>query len=122
MLDARTTLSDFGRCVMDMARTRGLRSQVAIRRALIMAGLDVPERTFANYLYGRVVVDPRLPAALVSALRLNKREMRELAMAYAFGQPPRRNAKREGRRREGERGEAGRGPRKEGVARVSRIA
>lgn len=79
----------FGDCAMSLARKRGIKTQAALIRALRAQGYDVAERTFANYLYGRTVVDPELPHYLVAVLRLNKKERRELAEAYTFGQPPR---------------------------------
>lgn len=82
-------LSGFGECVMDLAQKHDLRTQVAIRRALAVAGYPVKDRTLANYLYGKTVVDPALPVHLASALRLNKKERRQLADAYTFGQPAR---------------------------------
>ena len=86
----------FGRCVMDLARKRKLRSQVALRKALISSGYNVGDRTLANYLQGKTVVDPAMPHYLLAALRLNKKETRELEHAYTFGQPYR------GRRRDGQ--------------------
>lgn len=82
-------LSVFGRCVMDLARKRKIKTQAALRRTLEVAGYKVHDRTLANYLYGRTVVDPVLPGHVASALRLNKKERRELAECYTFGQPPR---------------------------------
>ena len=81
--------SEFGACVMALARKHGIRSQIGVVRALGGVGYHVAERTFANYLYGRTVVDPALPVALVSALNLNKGETKRLAWEYTFGQPPR---------------------------------
>ena len=83
-------MSVFGACVMALAEKRGMRSQAALRRALHATGYKVKDRTLANYLYGRTVVDPALPIHLLSALRLNKKERRALADSYTFGQPPRR--------------------------------
>jgi hypothetical protein len=83
-------LSEFGECAMALSKKHGLRTQAALRRALHVSGYKVKDRTLASYLYGRVVVDPALPVHLASALRLNKKERRELADAYTFGQPPRR--------------------------------
>lgn len=74
---------------MRLARKRGVRTQAALRRALEVTGYPVHDRTLANYLHGKTVVDPALPLHLLSALRLTKRERRELAEAYTFGQPPR---------------------------------
>lgn len=88
-------LSTFGRCVMDLARKRSIKTQAALRRTLHASGYAVHDRTLANYLYGRTVVDPILPAYLASALRLNKKERRELADCYTFGQPPRGTPMRE---------------------------
>lgn len=79
--------SIFGECVMELARKKGYRTQVSLRKALRGAGYEVKDRTLANYLYGRSVVDPALPAYLKSALKLNKKERRELADAYTWGQP-----------------------------------
>lgn len=89
--------SEFGRCVMDLARKRKVRSQVALQRMLKGAGYDVHDRTLATYLQGKVVVDPALPYYLWTGLKLNKRETRELEHAYTFGQPhrPRRRDKEE---------------------------
>lgn len=84
-------LSGFGECVMRLAKKHDLRTQAALRRALHVSGYPVKDRTLASYLYGRAVVDPALPIHLSSALRLNKKERRELADAYTFGQPPRRS-------------------------------
>lgn len=91
MYQMRTTpsLSIFGRCVMDLARKRKIKTQAALRRILAAAGYQIKDRTLANYLYGRTVVDPAMPMYLSSALRLNKKERRELAECYTFGQPPR---------------------------------
>ncbi len=83
------SLSIFGRCVMDLARKRRIKTQAGLRRALAASGYEVNDRTFATYLYGKTVADPALPRHLVSALRLNKKERRELAQCYTFGQPPR---------------------------------
>lgn len=95
----RTTseYSAFGRCVMDLARKRKIRSQVALQRILKTVGYDIPGRTLATYLQGKVVVDPALPSYLWVALKLNKKETRELEHAYTFGQPhrPRRRKKGE---------------------------
>lgn len=82
-------LSEFGTCAMTLARKKGFRTQVAMRRALKVTGYEVKDRTLANYLYGRSVVDPALPIHLAVALKLNKKERRELADAYTYGQPPR---------------------------------
>ncbi len=91
MLAIRETppLSEFGECAMELARKHGFRTQVALQRVLNATGYPVKDRTLANYLYGRTVVDPALPIHLASALGLNKKERRELADAYTFGQPPR---------------------------------
>jgi hypothetical protein len=88
-------LSGFGEVAMGLSQKRGLRTQAALRRALEAAGYAVKDRTLANYLYGRTVVDPALPVHLASALALNKKERRELADAYTFGQPPRRSEMRQ---------------------------
>ncbi len=83
------SLSIFGRCVMDLARKRSIKTQAALRRRLLSSGYEVHDRTLANYLYGRTVVDPVLPGHLASALKLNKKERGKLAECYTFGQPPR---------------------------------
>ena len=90
LIQGSPPLSVFGSCVMALAHKHGIRSQAALRRALCASGYAVKDRTLANYLYGRTVVDPALPVHLLSALRLNKKERRELADSYTFGQPPRR--------------------------------
>lgn len=83
------TMCAFGECVMSLASKRGITTQAALRRALLASGADVRERTLANYLYGRTVVDPALPNNLTRALKLNKREQGDLALSYTFGQPAR---------------------------------
>lgn len=85
----RVPLSEFGECVMRLARKRKIRSQAALVKALEVSGLPIPKRTLAYYLQGKTVVDPTLPEYIVAALTLNKKERRELADAYTFGQPPR---------------------------------
>lgn len=85
----RVALSEFGECVMRLARKKKIRSQAALVRVLEGSGFRIPKRTLAYYLQGKTVVDPALPKYLVTALRLNKKERRELAEAYTFGQPPR---------------------------------
>lgn len=79
--------STFGECVTEMAKHKGYRTQVSLRRILASHGYMIKDRTLANYLYGRSVVDPALPHYLRKALNLNKKESRELADAYTYGQP-----------------------------------
>ena len=85
----RRELSEFGKCVMALARKRKIRSQAGLGRELENKGYPVPQRTLAAYLQGRMVVDPSIPHALLDTLKLNKSERRALAEAYTFGQPPR---------------------------------
>jgi hypothetical protein len=89
-----TPLSPVGECVMTLARKRGIRTQAALRRALAASGYDVHDRTLSNHLCGRTVVDPALPIHLLGALRLNKKERRELADVFTYKQTPRPVQKR----------------------------
>jgi hypothetical protein len=82
-------MSEFGKCVMELAIKRGAGTQAELGRRLASVGYQVKDRTLANYLYGRSVVDPALPVYLSDALALNKTEKRYLAECYTFGQPPR---------------------------------
>ena len=85
----RIELSEFGKCVMELARKRKIRSHAGLRRELEGKGYSIPQKTLAAYLQGRMVVDPSIPHALLDTLKLNKSERRALAEAYTFGQPPR---------------------------------
>ena len=91
---AAPQLSEFGSIVMELAATRGIKTQAALRRALGCVGYDIPERTLSGYLHGKVVVDPDLPLALSIALSLGQRDKRALADAFTFVQPPRRGSRR----------------------------
>jgi hypothetical protein len=74
---------------MELARKKKITNQASLLRALRRCGWEGSERTLANYLRGKTVVDPRLVHVLVDALRLGERDKRVLAWAYAFGQPAR---------------------------------